>query len=62
MKLYLICIDTSFMVPGSIFHVNFVNPFHTRSLFLYTLKTLENQWFSDVLRGYIYRDQWHEMG
>ena len=29
-----------------------INPFHATGLFLYTMKTLENLWFSDVFRGY----------
>ena len=29
-----------------------INPFHETGLFLYPLKTQENQWFSDVSRGY----------
>ena len=29
---------------------------------LYTMKALEIIWFSDVFRGGIERDQWHEMG
>ena len=29
-----------------------VNPFHATGLFLYPLKTSENQRFSDVFRGY----------
>ena len=29
-----------------------INPFHINVLFLYLLKTSENLWFSDVLRGY----------
>ena len=29
-----------------------INPFHATRLFLYPLKTLENQSFSDVFRGY----------
>ena len=29
-----------------------VNPFHATGLFLYTLKTSENQMFTDVFRGY----------
>ena len=37
------------------------NPFHTTNLFLYSLKTWENLWFSDIFGG-IERDQWHEMG
>ena len=28
------------------------NPFHETGFFLYPLKTQENQWFSDVSRGY----------
>ena len=29
-----------------------LNPFHANNLFLYHLKTSENQRFSDVFRGY----------
>ena len=29
-----------------------LNPFHSTGLFLYTLKTPENLWFSDIFRGY----------
>ena len=29
---------------------------------LYQLKTSESDRYSDVSRGYIERDQWHEMG
>ena len=29
-----------------------INPFHVTDLLLYPLKTLENQMFSDVFRGY----------
>ena len=36
------------------------NSFHASGLFLYSLKTSENQKFSDVSGG-IERDQWHEM-
>ena len=32
-----------------------LNPFHATDLFLYSLKTLKNQGFSDVFRGYIKR-------
>ena len=32
-----------------------ISPFHTIGLFLYPLETLDNQRFSDVLRGYIKR-------
>ena len=32
-----------------------VNPFHTTGLFLYPLKVLDNQRFSDVLGGYTKR-------
>ena len=44
--------------------VIFINPFHATGLFLYPTKTLENQVFSDVFRGYIKRPvAWkHEMG
>ena len=28
-----------------------INPFHAARLFLCSLKTLENLWFSDVFRG-----------
>ena len=38
-----------------------VNPFHATDLFLYPLKTSENQRFSDAFRGYRKRS-WHEMG
>ena len=31
---------------------SYLNPFHTTDLFLYHLKTSENQSFSDVFRGY----------
>ena len=31
-------------------HIN-INPFHATGLFLYPLKTSENLWFSDVIRG-----------
>ena len=37
-----------------------INPFHVTGLFLYPLKTPENMWFSDVLKG-AERDQLHEM-
>ena len=37
------------------------NPFHGTGLFLYPLKTSENQRFSDVL-GSIERDHWHQIG
>ena len=30
----------------------YINPFHTTGLFLYSLKTSENLWFSDVSRGF----------
>ena len=30
---------------------NILNPFHVTCLFPYPLKTSENLWFSDVLRG-----------
>ena len=36
-------------------------PFHTTSLFLYPLKTSENQRFSNVFRGYRKR-RWYGMG
>ena len=39
----------------------FNNIFHATTLFLYPLKTSENQRFSDVFRG-IERDKWHETG
>ena len=29
-----------------------INTFHATGVFLYSLKTLENLWFSDVFRGY----------
>ena len=29
-----------------------INPFNTTGLFLYSLKKLENPWFSDVFRGF----------
>ena len=38
-----------------------VNLFHGTCLGIYS-KTPENIWFSDVFRGYIERDQWHETG
>ena len=28
-----------------------INTFHATGVFLYSLKTLENLWFSDVFRG-----------
>ena len=31
---------------------NVISPFHALGFFLYLLKTLENQRFSDVFRGY----------
>ena len=34
-----------------------LNPFHAARLFLYPLKTSENLWFSQDLRGY---RKWHE--
>ena len=34
------------------FPVSILNPFHATDLFWYPLKTWENQWFSDVSRGY----------
>ena len=37
---------------------NFSDLFHATDLFLYLLKTLENQRLPDVLRMYR-RDQWH---
>ena len=37
--------------------VSIINSFRATSLFLYALKTLENQKFS----GGIERDQWHDM-
>ena len=37
-----------------------LNPFHTRGLYLYLLKTSENLWFSYVFRG-VEREQCHEM-
>ena len=36
------------------------NPFYATGLFLYPLKTSENQKFSDVFMGYRKRP-WHEM-
>ena len=33
-------------------HTFYLNPFLTNVFFLYTLKTSENQIFSDVFRGY----------
>ena len=38
-----------------------MNPFHAIGLFLYTLKTSQNQKFINVLWGYK-RDQWRGMG
>ena len=38
-----------------------VNLFHGTCLGIYS-KTPENIWISDVFRGYIERDQWHETG
>ena len=32
--------------------VNFLNPFQPNVPFLYPLKTLENEMFSDIFRGY----------
>ena len=37
-----------------------VNPFHDINSFLYPLKILENQKFSDFSGG-TEKDQWHEM-
>lgn len=37
------------------------NLFHFTDLFLYLLKTSQNQRFSDIL-GFIESDQWDEMG
>lgn len=34
------------------FHLNVVNPFHTTGHYLYPLKTLESQRFSDFFRGH----------
>ena len=36
----------------SLTHFKVFNPFHATGLFLFPLKTSENQRFSDVLRGY----------
>ena len=36
----------------NIAYLLFNNPFHASGLFLYSLKTLENHWFSNVFRGY----------
>ena len=42
--------------------VDLVNPFHTAGLFLYPLKTSENQRFSDIFMGGegMKRYQWYE--
>ena len=45
----------------NVLNVFLVDPFHATDLFLYSLKTPENQRFSDVSRG-TERDKWHEMG
>ena len=38
-----------------------INPYGVTGLFLYPLKTQENQRFSEIFRG-IEIDHWHEMG
>ena len=40
------------VVRISLVHTTFLNPFHATDLFWCPLKTSENIWFSDILRGY----------
>ena len=42
----------TFCYSDQVLYVTQVNPFDATGLFLYHLKTLENQSFSDVFRGY----------
>ena len=46
----------------NIFLAIFFNPFQANVPFLYPLKTSDNLWFSDVFRGGIEKNYWHEMG
>ena len=39
----------------------FMNPFYATGIFFYFLKTTENPWFTDVFKGYIGRDERHEI-
>ena len=38
-----------------------MNPFPVNNFFLYPLKSTENMWFSDPLRGYKRGALWHGM-
>ena len=44
--------DTAMTVLVNFENIQHINPFHTIGLYLYPLKTPENQKFSEVFRGY----------